>query len=224
MTKIILAFISLLGLGIVASAQPARTKPGPKPTVTTQGGKADDGKRVILKSDGTWVYDTTASTAVPVTTAASRAVDFQAALIFKSGEVVPVPRGTFYLMKKSLADLIATPDQQRSLAAELRTGTSGEYMAAPVEKGGVRDMVGYATKYAMLAPKYFESVQPILKDAVAYQTETDFQGNGSFKNIPPGEYYLFGWTDIRKNFIAWNVKVVVDTSDVKIILDTNNRL
>jgi hypothetical protein len=75
-----------------------------------------------------------------------------------------------------------------------------------------------------ISKDYAAAAQSAFAGITKYDTTTDFQGNGSFKNVPPGKYYLFGYTEIRKNFISWHIEVEVKDADQKLVLDTNNSL
>jgi hypothetical protein len=221
--KAIFTLITILILGLTISAQ---RKPSSKPSqpIIETDGTTKDGKAVVLRSDGTWKFDDRQTP-----TAAGRLVDFQAAVIFKSGEVVPVPRANFYLLDTNLQDVLATEVNRQILISDIRARAPKpndeltEMMVSEYQKmtlkGFIKNAVGLT-----LSQNYVDITRPLILKAAKFTVMTDFQGNGSFRDVPPGKYFLFGHTEMRKNFIVWHVEISVDKSDQKIILDTNNSL
>jgi hypothetical protein len=61
---ILVLLVPLVAVVCVHAQRKPAPKPSPKPIITL-GATTDDGKRVVLKSDGTWDYDTTASITPP---------------------------------------------------------------------------------------------------------------------------------------------------------------
>lgn len=225
--KISLALVFTVCVFVCAQGQVKRKpvpKPSPKPLITL-GAMTDDGKRVVLKSDGTWEYDTKQTAPIAVAPSA-HTVDFQAAAIFKSGEVVPIPRTTFYLLSRSLEETIATAEMRNLIIAEAQRGDAdmSKMLVDMANRLNLRGFIRYAFGSTQISKDYAAAAQSAFAGITKYDTTTDFQGNGSFKNVPPGKYHLFGYTEIRKNFISWHSEVEVKDADQKLVLDTNNSL
>lgn len=225
LSKVICAFV--LGLAFAAATSAQRSKPTPKPTppITTIEATTKEGKPVILKSDGTWTYGDP-PLLPPVVS--NHSIDVQAAIIFQSGEVVPVARTNFYLLGRSLEDILVTDANRQILIDDLRARAPqpNDYLTEQVVKEyqGMKLSGFIKNSMSSLSRRYMDTTGPMIQAVVKFTATTDFQGNVTFKDVPPGEYYLFGWTEIRKNFVSWHVKVTVDKADQKIILDSNNRL
>lgn len=173
-----------------------------------------DGKVVLLKPNKTWDWKD-ASTAN-----SNLSLDLEAALIFRSGEVVPIARTTFYLLKRDIKDELTTGEAREILigeASKLIRGMNKQY-----ESGKLRDYL-IATTYSPIYPNFTAKASQIIKDSTVAAETTDFKGLAKFQNLESGNYYLLGLANIRKNSVVWYIPVNL-TESTKIVLDPNNAL
>lgn len=61
-----------------------------------------------------------------------------------------------------------------------------------------------------------------LKSNVIKTVTTDFEGNATFENIPPGDYYIFAITETRGGQAVWNYKITVNPEIKTVLLDNKN--
>ena len=107
------AFVLLLLCAASLHAQGTRRRtPATRPSepVSTQTTTTKDGRTVILKSDGTWEYAKEPEEASATTVARpgrnNSTLSLEAGLVFKSGDVKPVARVTFYLLDDDRAKIL----------------------------------------------------------------------------------------------------------------------
>src|SRR5438552_1880647 len=105
-TTILLAIVLVSATHLHGQTTRRRTPPSrPSEPITTQTATTKEGRTVILKSDGTWEYE---KDNVPTSTTKTPSVrkdatlSFEAGLVYKSGDVKPVARTTFYLLDNEL--------------------------------------------------------------------------------------------------------------------------
>ena len=184
---------------------------------TTLEATTKDGKKVILKSNKTWEYDTSQPSKTVT-------ISIEAALTFKNGDVTPVARVPLYLLSASLEEVfLSDAMKQLYLTDAEKSGFGMETAKREVEEKKLRSLISNL-QYEPLFPTYVAAAKKSLKDLIKYETVTDFQGKAVFKDIPPGKYFLFGYTNIRKNFIAWHLEINAAGETINLILDPNNAL
>lgn len=214
LTIIFVLISSLSAFGQAKKTTPKPTaKAIPSPTATpTQkipiieiGAITNDGKAVILRSDGTWQFNENAPAAISAP--AKTSLSIEAAVIYSVGGAQPVARTDFALLDKSLDDILTdaglTPMQGVTLADSFGFALKGS---------------GLTTAYTSFANRAVEAIKPHIK----YQTVTDFTGKGKFDDIAPGNYWIFGATQTRKGFAIWSLPVVVKNGESQAALDQNN--
>jgi hypothetical protein len=224
-----LTFFCFLGCFAVNAQVKPRSK-APVKTVTTQTATTEDGKRVILRSNGTWAYDTSANTTGTLTAQpkeTSKAgtktvsvktgrIDLEAGLIFNSGDVKPVGRATFYLLKEDASKIILT--QPHLDAHNQDIGRFGR--TETLDKWSMYGAVLYID--GSLSPTFALAVKTALDAASVGQTTTGFDGKATFQDVPVGDYFLFGYYTIGKQTTYWNLPVTVKAGANKVVLDNNN--
>lgn len=211
------AAATMLLLGFIATGDGQRrplnrAKPSPQPSpspqqVTTQSATTDDGRAVILKSDGTWTYDPNPKpkpTPAPVVQQDST-LSFETGLVLRSGDVKPVARGTFNLLDTSLDKILSD------------SGFSGDLSAFTLNSIQSRiDRLRGATVTS------FDREMDAIKPHVVSSTTTDFSGKGQFPAVKPGIYYVMYLGEVGPNSILWNVKVDLKPGQNSVTLDNNN--
>lgn len=176
--------------------------PKPSPPIMVEKATTETGKFVLLKSDGTWEYDTTPRPAPVVTPTpppveAKGTLRFKAAVITRGGNVIPAARGDFWLLDQDLREILA------------------DKVTEKLKSGSVLDR---ATAYML--SQDFKLIEPhkIVK------TTSDFEGNGAFTDIPPKTYWVYFYGSIGVNYVLWSFKVDVKAGDNYVLLDQNNAL
>jgi hypothetical protein len=62
----------------------------------------------------------------------------------------------------------------------------------------------------------------IRQSAVVGQTKFDLYGKAAVPALSPGTYHLFGWTQIERKHLVWDLAVEVKPGTNKLLLDTRN--
>ncbi|HRH44674.1 MAG TPA: hypothetical protein PKY82_23760 [Pyrinomonadaceae bacterium] len=138
----------------------------------------------------------------------------EAAIIYRSGEVVPIARTTFYLIDDDVitifknAGITPTPTTSR---------IQKDYTQAILSDIGFSAKYGTLPEYQTFIAKWTEAIKPHIK----FTFETDFNGKASVPNIPLGNYYLFAISSTRQSGIVWNMPVDTNTTK-KLVLDAKN--
>jgi hypothetical protein len=153
-------------------------------------------------------------------------------LILLSGEVRPVARTEFLLCDRDPEQLLresdfasSLPPRVRDSSRKLDDGRPGDILTifAPLAPYATGRYPGGDPRALLMVAKAFQrGLQAIRQHAIA-ATTTDFAGRATFPQIPPGNYYIFGYTNIDKAGAVWSVPVEVrDATAAHIILDNSN--
>jgi len=150
-----------------------------------------------------------------------RDVAFKAAFVTERSGVQSVARVKFYLLSKDLKSLERESGQRlyvserqillsdiKALATEINTGESN--IARQISKN---------TKPGL------QEQLPIFQSHVVSSTTTDFDGTGSFENVPKGIYFLTGYTTTKGGgIVAWSLKIDTESMPHPLVLDHNNTI
>lgn len=217
---LIVVVTTFLGASLTTDAQ-AQTKKRTTPQpVTTQTATTDDGRKVVLKSNGTWQYDKEDSTVAETTTSsrpkgrANGIVLIETGLVFKSGDVKPLARTEFHLLDDSLANIL----RNAGLKPVKDYGSEDESDRSYVSS------FAFATKYGAVSrgddfyPRALEALKPHTVQSIT----TDFSGKAKFPAVPAGTYYILGIGSTPKGFVIWNLKVDIKAGETSVVLDQNN--
>ncbi len=133
-------------------------------------------------------------------------LELEAGLIFNSGDVKPVGRATFYVLKENAEKIILTQEIFDILNRE-REQESSSITTRSFDKwslyGAVHRMDGeYTPNYAIAAKKALET-------ASVGSGVTGFDGKAIIKNIPIGDYFIFGYYKFGKQITYWNAPVSI---------------
>jgi hypothetical protein len=199
----------------VANAQ-RRPAPKPKPAatptpsprqITTESATTDDGRAVILKSDGTWENDPNPKPKpTPTPQPTSGTVALQAGIVYKQGGPQPVARVKFSLLDQSLESIL----QQANFSYRRASNLS------------LIDQYAFAVRYGADNPSAFEAVARAIAEHTRGTVTTDFGGNAEFDPVPVGTYYVVAVTETRGGFAVWDFKVEVHAGKNQVTLDQNN--
>lgn len=217
LTVLFFCFVS-----IEAQTKPKRTtvanptpspSPTPKEPVTTQAATTEDGRAVILRSDGTWEYDKNPKpipTPVKVAVEENGTLSFETGLVMKSGDVKPVARATFYLLDKDLENILTSSGFRSEGGSSILSTFALKYVSRQLEQLRGASVTTF--------DKTMESVKP----HIIASTTTDFGGKGQFSSVKPGTYYLMHVGEIGRNVVLWNLKVELKAGQNSLTLDQNN--
>ncbi len=61
-----------------------------------------------------------------------------------------------------------------------------------------------------------------IKEHTKYSATTDLKGKATFANVRPDTYYIFGLTETRGGYAAWNFRITLKEGANSQILDTRN--
>jgi hypothetical protein len=202
--KLVAAVMSTLLVMLLTTNVQAQTKqPVTNQTVTT-----DDGRKVILKSNGTWQFvDKKASS-----TKGKGTLSFETGLVLRSGDTKPVSRTTFYLLDNSFAKILFDAGIKED----------GKEFKAP---GDIYSsfVVGYEFSGALeSSAKFVTEAMQLMKPHVVQEVTTGFDGKATFKPVQVGTYYLMGHSKVSGNYVIWDTKVDISSGKNFITLDQNN--
>lgn len=208
---LIIATAILSNATFMTYAQTKSKSSATRPTkpITTQKARTEDGREVILKSDGTWQYVSEQSTNVTSknsTLNQNSVLSFDTGLVFKSGDVKPVARGTFYLLDESMESIMK------------QTG-----FQAPKDKTFLDVLaIMYHGRRIQTYNNAFNNAMNLIKPHVIATITTDFSGKAEFSSVPSGTYYLFGINQLFDNVVVWDLKVDLKSGRQSVTLDQNN--
>ncbi len=143
-------------------------------------------------------------------------IDLEAGLIFNSGDIKPVGRTTFYLLKDDAEKIILTQPLLDLYNQDRAKYGRSESLSTWSMFGAVLYMNGQIT------PNFASAAKTALESATAGSTTTGFDGKATFDNVPVGDYYIFGYYKVGKNTTYWNIPITVKPGDNKVILDNEN--
>lgn len=223
--------LTLILVGFCFPAVPviAQRRPAPPPKPVTQPkkevveieGTTKDGKPVILKSDGTWRYVTAAErrpellAPKPEPLAPKKAtLSIETGIIYRTGEVVPVARTTFYLLDDDVLTIAKSGGiQPKPETARIFKNTDEALLSD----------IGYALagQHQMLYADFAASFLKVLDPHIVVKFTTDFSGKAAVPDLEVKQYYLFGAGTTRRSNALWNMKIDL-AKETHIVLDQNN--
>jgi hypothetical protein len=127
-------------------------------------------------------------------------LSIEAGIIFDSGQVNPVARAEFYLLKASAEEVIQASSNGQTALENITLDLN-----FPIFKSG-------GVSRAMTA------IEPYIVSSII----TSFQGKATFQPVKTGNYYLFGFTKAGKSAVVWNLQIPIKGGTNSIILDNNN--
>ena len=159
----------------------------------------------------------------------------EAGLVMRAGNVRPVARTEFRLVRKSVAALLLQNDPEglshhagssRLVAAGRLSKEDAEKLDADMEMNSYCTVLrGHGNIFAN-KPGRLEALlaaMPVIKTNTVQTVQTDFAGKALFRNVPGGNYWLSGCYSVAPNESAWNVPIRVVAGVTKsIILDQDN--
>lgn len=143
-------------------------------------------------------------------------LDLEAGLIFNSGDVKPVGRATFYLIKADGKTVLLTQDH-----FNLYTQDTARFgLPKSFDKWSLYEAVLYMD--GRIAPTFAAAAKKDLEAAAVSQSTTGFDGKATFSDVPAGDYFVFGYYSFGKQTTYWNVPVTIKPGSNKLVLDNDN--
>lgn len=217
-----IAIISSI-LPITANAQDNSKKTktsktdSPQILITTQNATTEDGRKALLKSDGTWQYMNNEVVLPKPSVIEKSSLKFETGLVLRSGDVKPISRKTFFLLDKSFASIMIDEDHTELIANKKLTSDEDVYALFLMTFGESVESGGYGR-----AQNAFNSVMSAIKPHVIQTVTTDFSGKATLDKLPAGTYWLMGFTTINKDCIIWDIKANLSPGENSLILDQHN--
>lgn len=189
----------------------------PSKTITTQTAITEDGRKALLKSNGTWEYGKNDVVVPAKATKENSTLKFETGIVLKSGDVKPVSRNTFYLLDKSFASIVIDEGHASLLTTENQPTKESVYGIFLLVFGSSISAGGYG-RYQNIVDSVMSAIKPHVIKAVT----TDFGGKATLNELPSGKYWLMGFSTINKDCIIWDIETNLSSGDNSLILDQNN--
>lgn len=143
-------------------------------------------------------YPTTGTTSTTNTTTVTQPssgnLEIKATVVGRTGSTQPVKQERFYLLNKSLDEILSRAN------IEPEEGDLASTCAAAVIDPARRE-----TRQKCLA-----AINP----HIVYRVTTDSTGKGTFKDVKPDSYYVFGVTKVgTDSYAIWNTTVTVNPGE-----------
>lgn len=213
LTKSPLVVISLCCLAIPVIAQ-RRPTAQPKKEVVEIEATTKDGKTVILRSDGTWRYGPAAELTPEPVVPKRATLSIETGIIYRTGEVVPVARTTFYLLDDDVLTIA------KNGGVQPRPDTARIFKN--IDDALLSD-IGYslAGQHQYLYADFAASFLRVLEPHIITKFTTDFSGKATVPDLEMKQYYLFGAGATRRSNALWNLKIDL-AKETHFVLDQNN--
>ena len=132
----------------------------------------------------------------------NKTIPIKAAIIYKMGGAQPVARTKFYLLKEDLKVINDSKDKI-GYRTPLLTKSLNLVLYRSVQAGIIEEGI---------------------REFIVQTTTTDFEGNGQFIDVPPGNYYIAGFTTTRSDsgYLVWSAKVDTEKNNETVLFDQNN--
>ncbi len=122
-------------------------------------------------------------------------VKIDAKVVSQSGSPQAVRNEKFYLLKRSVEDLLA------------------EARVEPIEGNSLTNSLGLAVMFPERYGDFRQQAMRAINSSVEYSGTTGSDGMASLGGIEPGSYYLFGITKTGKGFAIWSSQVSINAGD-----------
>lgn len=222
MKKIILILFLLSSVSVFAQKKSA-TKPNKPPIIEIEA-VTNDGRSVVLSSDGTWRFSEKQSAIIKN----ENTLNIEAALVYKIGDVVPISRTNFYLLNQSAESLVLNDEMRNSFVNEYKqfsSRISPTIADTLLSSPNLIKISAFKEIHKPTAcPIYSNKALKILTDAASYTNITDFNGKVSFPNVKPGNYFVFAVGTTRSGFVFWDLPITIESKSQNLVLDQNNAI
>lgn len=229
----LLLFVVLVTGTLVAQTKKPAAKTTQQPTATATADSDKDAQIQALKAEIEELKKqlgpkTPVATIKPGSAAVTGSLALEAGLVFNSGDVKPVSRLEFFLLKADPEALIRNREtfelfknDTKAFDAKYGGGFPGLTDQKTFESWSFHEAVLYMGN-PEIRPTFAVAATKAIVDNKVASTMTGFDGKGVFENVPVGDYYIFANYKIGKQTAIWRVPVTIKAGANKIILDNNN--
>jgi hypothetical protein len=151
-------------------------------------------------------------------------LNLEAGLVFKNGDVKPVARVEFLLLRNHPEDLIRTRKLHPIYESDVSQHKlySGERMFKPTTFDEWTFRSAALAVKATFAPNFFQAAANALAGSTVASSITGFDGKTTFENVPVGDYFIFGRYQVDERAAMWGLPVTIKVGTNKMILDNHN--
>jgi hypothetical protein len=138
-------------------------------------------------------------------------LNLEAAIVYSVGGAQPVARTDFFLLDKSLPDVLRDAglragqrDAESNARLRQKFPSMPDFSRASPPRADTDDNLlsdfGLAAKYPENSPQFLATAINAIKQHTTTTGTTDFTGKVELARIKPGEYYVLGLAQTRKGF------------------------
>jgi hypothetical protein len=145
-------------------------------------------------------------------------IDIEAGVVFKSGDVKPVARNVFYLLKNNAEKVILT-QEHLNLFNQDHVRQFASSKPKTLSQWSMYEAVLYMD--GRITPNFATAAKKSLESSKIASTTTGFDGKATLEEVDVGDYYLFGYYN-ASDTAYWNIPVSVKAGSNKVILGNDN--
>lgn len=149
-----------------------------------------------------------------------------AGVVYASGDVKPVARTSFYILNESLGDILKSANLNvtaNTVSQEHDTLVNiGFFGTVHVMIDKLTSINDTSSPAIQKAKSFYSQAITAIEPHIVQRGITDFSGKLRFDSLPSGVYYVMGVYKTPKGSAIWNLRVVLNDQETKIILDQNN--
>lgn len=160
----------------------------------------------------------------PVPVVRTGNLHLEAGLVFKNGDVKPVARVEFLLLRNNPENLIRTRElhsMYESDASQHKLESGQRIFERTAFDGWTFRSAALAIN-TFVAPNFFRAANKVLAENSVASGVTGFDGKATFENVPVGDFFIFGKYKVEEQAAVWSVVVTIKSGANKMILDNNN--
>jgi hypothetical protein len=147
-------------------------------------------------------------------------LSIEAGLIYKSGDVKPVARTTFYLLDKGLGEILSEAGLKASDSTRLNLPP--DMASNSPENLCFMWKLAASSTYDEKSKSFMQRAEEAMKPHLIQTVMTDFSGKAQFAPVTPGTYFVVGHYKPDRDSAAWSVKVELKSGQNSVTLDNNN--
>lgn len=168
------------------------TRPATRDTTTTTVPSTTTGEPVSVPESRTNVPGSQTDVSLPPDKGSVR---IAAKVVSQSGSPMAVKNEKFYLLDKSLEDILDDAGLD------------------PIEGNSLANSLGLAVMYPDRYGDFRQKAMAAINAKIEYSGTTDATGTANMSGVEPGGYYLFGITKTGKGFAMWSWPVSINVGE-----------
>lgn len=142
-------------------------------------------------------------------------LDLDTGIVYNMGGAQPVARTEFSLIDADAEDILKnaglSPNDLKAAGPGIAPGG-----------GNLVGSLGFAAKFPDPYGDFLSKATGTIKQHARYSVTTDFAGKAHLDGIEPGTYFIYGYTETRRGFALWNLKVDIVSGSNALVLDQKN--